>query len=302
LQNSAVIRLKEGRLAWYPPGAGDSLCFLDEESAREQLRAALGQPGANVYFAVPGADVTLFHREIGAAEKKHIDKSLPFMLEEGLAEDIEGLHFASEIQGKSDLVAAVCTRAKMQEWQTLLADFPNLRHWIPEPLLLPWQAGEWSLLIEETVAIVRTGSFAGYSIEPELLQSMLAATLVDSAAPETLIIYGQDQDADTALRPSGIVFSGAGETCIPPCCSVNRLHTRLICYRVIMRCVCHWPAGGNSGVLWPRWWPWLSVYSLQQATLSTPPLNVRMPSCASPWSAVIARLTPRVLWSMRKNS
>jgi len=204
LQNSAVIRLKEGRLAWYPPGAGDSLCFLDDEIAREQLRAVLGLPGANVYFAVPGADVTLFHREVSAAEKKHIGKSLPFMLEEGLAEDIEGLHFACEVQGKSDLAAAACTAAKMQEWQALLADFPAVRHWIPEPLLLPWQAGEWSLLIEQDMAIVRTGSFAGYSIEPELLPSMLAATLADSAAPGTLIIYGQDQDTDTARTPETV--------------------------------------------------------------------------------------------------
>ena len=36
MQNRAVIRLLEGRLAWYPPGAGEEPEWLDDELRRIQ--------------------------------------------------------------------------------------------------------------------------------------------------------------------------------------------------------------------------------------------------------------------------
>jgi len=205
LQNSAVIRLHKGRLAWYPPGSGESLSFDDDETARTQLQAAVGQPGTKVCFAVPAADVTLYALEIGAGERKHIGKSLPFMLEERLAADVDDLHFAWAIEGKTQLIAAVCSRGKMLEWQAALAECAPVAHWVPEPLLLPWQEGEWSLLIEQSTAIVRTGAFAGYGIELELLPAMLQATLDETPQPpRAVVVYGQNQENDCALVPAAI--------------------------------------------------------------------------------------------------
>jgi len=155
-----------------------------------------------VCFAAPGADVRLCQLDILPAEKKHIAKSLPFMLEEGLAEDIEDLHFARGMQGKSVVTAAICRREKMREWQTLLADFGGINRWIPEPLLLPWQEGEWCLVIERDKVMVRTGSFAGFSVEPGLLGPVLATTLAQSAdSPRAVVVYGQQQERDTELIP-----------------------------------------------------------------------------------------------------
>ena len=197
-----MIRIKAGRLAWYPPDTGGTLCFLDDELARKQLQLTASQPGARVCFAAPGADVTLFQMEISPQEKKHIGKSLPFMLEESVAADIEDLHFSCEMRDKTALTAAVCSHAKMLQWQGLLAEIAAVDHWVPEPLLLPWQLGEWSVLIESDVAIVRTGLCAGFSTEPELLPSMLQSMLGNGAAgPETVLIYGEDQQQDSLLVP-----------------------------------------------------------------------------------------------------
>jgi len=202
VQDCAVIRLTEGRLAWYPPGAGGAPRSLDDEALREQLKLTASQPGSTVCFAAPGADVRLCQLDILPAEKKHIAKSLPFMLEEGLAEDIEDLHFARGMQGKSVVTAAICRREKMREWQTLLADFGGINRWIPEPLLLPWQEGEWCLVIERDKVMVRTGSFAGFSVEPGLLGPVLATTLAQSAdSPRAVVVYGQQQEHDTELIP-----------------------------------------------------------------------------------------------------
>ena len=45
-------------------------------------------------FAAPAAQVRLLRLELGTGERKHIAQSLPFLLEEQVASDIEQLHFA----------------------------------------------------------------------------------------------------------------------------------------------------------------------------------------------------------------
>jgi len=203
VQDCAVIRLIDGGLAWYSPGAGDTPRPLDLEENREQLKVAVAQPGSTAYFAAPGTDVRLCQLAISPEEKKHIDKSLPFMLEEGIVAELDELHFASMMQGKSDLIAAVCANSKMHEWQALLADFDSINHWIPEPLLLPWQSGEWSIVIEASQALVRTGLFQGFAIELALLPAALESALqAGSGLPQAVIIYGLDQDVDTAYVPA----------------------------------------------------------------------------------------------------
>ena len=103
MQNTAVIRLIDDRLAWYPPGASEEPQWLDNDIARENLRAALAQRRVKLCFAAPGADVRLLAQSVSADERKHIGKSLPFMLEEQVAADIEELHFASCPLDKSRL-------------------------------------------------------------------------------------------------------------------------------------------------------------------------------------------------------
>jgi type II secretion system protein L len=87
----------------------------------------------------------------------------------------------------------------MQRWQKLLESFSGINSWITEPMLLPWQPGEWCVVIESDVAVVRTGFFEGFSIERELAVPMLAAANNKPELPEAIIVYGQDQEKDTAL-------------------------------------------------------------------------------------------------------
>ena len=59
MQQIAVIRLLDGRLAWYPPGASDEPVWLDNDTGRERLRASLAQRRGQTVFAAPGAEVRL---------------------------------------------------------------------------------------------------------------------------------------------------------------------------------------------------------------------------------------------------
>ncbi len=201
MHNSAVIRLVKGRLAWYAPGASDEPRWLDDEPARDALHAVMTEQRVAPCFAAPGADVRLLRIGLGSEEKKHVAKSLPFMLEERVVEDIDQLHFASVALDKLDLAVAVCGVGKMQEWQAALAGFPGIRLWLPEPLLLPWHNGEWCIVLEGDEAIVRFDQCGGFTIERDLLSTMLESLLAGQLEPGTVVFYGGDQAADTALLP-----------------------------------------------------------------------------------------------------
>jgi general secretion pathway protein L len=203
LYANTLVRLLDGELVWYPPGDGGSEA-LDSDEAIQRLQAFIGQSkGAS--FAVPGTDVILLRVEFSSAEKKHITKALPFTLEEQLIADIDEQHISSALLDSTSLCAAVCSQQKMLEWRQLLGDCPPLTHWVPEPLLLPWNAGEWVLVIEQNYAIVRTAECEGFCTELDLLPAMLTASLVDATpAPGTVILYGNDQDADSALLPQSL--------------------------------------------------------------------------------------------------
>jgi len=200
-----IIRLIDGQLVWYPPGTDSDPRPLDSDTERARLRQIASQPQGQLCFAVPGTDVTLLKVEFSAAEKKHIHKALPFTLEEQLIEDIDQLHFSTATIGKTSLCAAVCSSEKMRDWAALHEGLPAAKSWVAEPQLLPWQAGEWTLVLEEGYAIVRMGECEGFSIERELLSPMLVAAMAgNSTAPRAVIIYGQDQEADRALLPESL--------------------------------------------------------------------------------------------------
>lgn len=202
---STVIRLLDGHLVWYPPGADEGPIRIDSDEALAKLREWAAQPGDTLCFAAPGTEVTLLRVEFTAAEKKHIDKALPFTLEEQLASDIDELHFSTALVDKTCLGVAVCAREKMGDWQEQLAALPAVNQWIPEPQMLPWQSGEWTLVLEDQYAIVRTGNCEGFSIERELLPGLLEAALLgDAVKPQAVIVYGRDQVADGEMLPEPV--------------------------------------------------------------------------------------------------
>ncbi len=200
MRESAVIRLLDNTLVWYPPGSSDDPRSLEDEGEREQLAALAAARRAPVLFAVPGGDVSLREVSISAAEKRHIAKSLPFMLEDDFAGDVENLHFASRELDKLELGVAACTHDAMERWQALMEQLPSAAQWVPEPLLLPWRAGELCIVIEDQQLVVRSAANEGFTAERGLAASMLGTLPEDTA--DTVIVYGLDQAADTELLPT----------------------------------------------------------------------------------------------------
>ena len=137
--------------------------------------------------------------KIEAEERRHFSASLPFMLEEELSQDIDEVHFATCALDKLDFGVAVCSRENMETYQALLSPYPGVTQWLPEPLLLPWQEGEWCLVCEADRVIARVGGCEGFTVEREMLPVMLKALVTEVSSPTAIVIYGQDQESDVAL-------------------------------------------------------------------------------------------------------
>ncbi len=200
MQNLAVVRLLDDALAWYPPGAGEQPRLLDNPEEMARFRETLKSSRLQACFAAPGTEVRLLQLAVSPEEKKHLQQALPFLLEEQLAEDIEQLHFAFCPLDKNTVGVALCRNTTMVAWEELLADLPDLPQWLPEALLLPWQAGEWCLVLAADAVLVRSGACEGFTVEPELLPMLLSAAAED-APPQVIVAYGSDQERDLALIP-----------------------------------------------------------------------------------------------------
>lgn len=203
-ENLSVICLRDDRLCWLNAGQVFSLDDGETETLA-RLRLSLSQRDHNVVFAAPGGETRILELDVTPEERKHLDASLPFMLEESLSDNIDELHFSRLKLDRDRYVVAIVDRAVMQSWQEHLGEFASLVPWVPEALLLPGSHEEWTLVVEAESTLLRFGRGCGSRIENALLPTLLASLLTqdegasNQAIPKRIVVYGQDESADLAL-------------------------------------------------------------------------------------------------------
>ncbi|NJM13673.1 MAG: hypothetical protein HC889_19065, partial [Synechococcaceae cyanobacterium SM1_2_3] len=150
--------------------------------------------GASLILIAPGEAVTLHRALLPSPKRSTWARAIPYALEDQVAEDIETLHFAlSALPDGAHLPAAVVAHDALRGWldrcnQAGLTPTAI----VPEPLLLPWREGEWSVLLEPQRVVVRTGSWEGFATERDLLELLLNQALVEAgdAKPQRLRVWG----------------------------------------------------------------------------------------------------------------
>lgn len=163
--------------------------------------AATMSAGAKVTVILPASDVLLTSVNLPATNRRRMLSALPFALEDQLVDDVGDLHFALGTREKNGTVsAAVVALAKMREWITRLSAAgiqPDLL--LPETLALPYAQGQWTLLLEDGAAVLRTGPYSGLAIDPQNATDMLPLLVegMDDARPERMFIA----DARTTPQP-----------------------------------------------------------------------------------------------------
>ncbi|WOJ98417.1 type II secretion system protein GspL [Congregibacter brevis] len=196
-ENLSVVYLRDGDPYWLD--AGVTYALADEASgALERLSQSLAERDHGVVFAAPGSDVRLLELTVTPEEKKHLNTSLPFMLEESLSGNIEDVHFARNAIDKEQYAIAMVDKSSMTLWEGQLEALNAPLPWIPEPLLLPWTSSEWTMVIEAETTLLRYGRNAGTRIENTLLPTLVGA-LLEEDSPDRVIVYGDQESLDSSF-------------------------------------------------------------------------------------------------------
>jgi general secretion pathway protein L len=138
-----------------------------------------------VLLLLPGGDVTLAAPELPVRGASRIAQAVPFALEEQLASDVEGLHFAvgTRETGAAAVPVAVVARATMDRWLGACADagiHPDAAY--ADSMAVPATPGGTTLLLDGSALYVRGRDALPYVLDTESPTDALA--LVVGESPE----------------------------------------------------------------------------------------------------------------------
>ena len=139
--------------------------------------------GERLVLVAPGAAVTLHRVALPSRKRATWARAIPYALEEQLAEDVETSHFAlGNAPDGDELPVAVVSHATLRAWLETCSQAGLMPSAVlPEPLLLPWQEGDWSVLLDGPQAVVRTGRWEGFATERENLGLLLNLVLAEAS-------------------------------------------------------------------------------------------------------------------------
>ena len=208
----AVVRYdSSGVLVIQRLSVGDSALPVASPDGMALLNAFLEHDRNSVVFAVPSERVTFLERTVERAERKLLAQSLPYSLEERLAEDVDELHFAHRWLSEERIAVSVIRKSVLEEYQQEPA-IAALSHWIPDVLLLPSNTGQWVIVVEQDRCLARLSYSQAFVCHPNLLDTFLASSLAEGS-PAAVSIY-LDQQAEmpemsTALPVAPLVRKGS---------------------------------------------------------------------------------------------
>ena len=194
MQERLIIRLpathNTGPLPWFIQAADSPAVIASGELAEVSELKQLAQPAqrCQVTVAVPGQDAIIEQVTLPGGARRHLNKVVPFALEEEVANDIETLHFAWPPANRSltPLPVVVCAKSCMQQWQQWLSEAGiDADQWVVDYLLLPYAENEWHCLQLGDEVLVRTGRWQGFTLEQGLLAQL----------PALLQNLGQSEDS-----------------------------------------------------------------------------------------------------------
>jgi type II secretion system protein L len=144
-----------------------------------------------VVVGLPSDDVRSTLLKVSPEELKHLSKSLPYMMEEQVAEDVEELHFVASALGDEQFLVAFTRQDKMADWVEQLSFNDSLKVFGPEALCLPLEGDECCAVVDGDEVVLRWSDAHGARVDLSLL-----STVLDSLAeiPSGLVIYGTDRE------------------------------------------------------------------------------------------------------------
>ena len=175
--------------------------------------AAAEAAGQRVVVLAAGADCLLTRVSIPGRSRQKLLRAVPYVLEEQLSEEVDKLHFAVGTSMQAgEWPVVVIEKAYMDSLLAATGDAGlDVQQVVPEILAIPYTENETSVLVEQDIALVRTGSVAGYAADSDNLGMLLALQKVDEDEQLPALHLHVQQDS---LQPDTDGF--VGETRVQP--------------------------------------------------------------------------------------
>ncbi len=171
-------------------------------SSRGSLQeAASDSERARTTVLVPTSDVLFLSALIPKGSRQRVAQAIPYAVEEQYINEAEEMHFAQGERGEDDKMAlALISIEQMDSWTSQLQEVGIDPHiMVPDVLMLPHHPGDYSVVINNDVALVRTGLQSGFSVDCENLESVLKAEFSDREAEGTITVHLYAKSGQTAL-------------------------------------------------------------------------------------------------------
>ncbi|WP_257288581.1 type II secretion system protein GspL [Endozoicomonas sp. SESOKO2] len=133
-------------------------------------------PDTKTIALVPTELVSVHCLQVEGRLSKAVLKSLPFRLEDDLAEDVDDLHISVIAREGAQVYLSVVAHSKMAFWcEAMNQSGLKVKTMIPEALALPWTEGECSALAMDERWILRDSRWQWAACDPSWLSFYLAA-------------------------------------------------------------------------------------------------------------------------------
>jgi general secretion pathway protein L len=178
--------------------ATDQVEWLAEDASVQQgclAEMASYVNNSRPILIIPGESLLLTQAKVPGRQRATRTKAVPYALEDNLAEEVENLHFAiGELLMERDIPVAVVRHHTLQSWlETCTQEGITPAAVVPDILLLPYEDGAWSLLVENERAVLRIGPWQGFASERDNLPLLLQLALAEASekAPQRLQVWGE---------------------------------------------------------------------------------------------------------------
>ncbi len=211
MSETLVIRLRATE------GAQASWLIVDANGARSgpvqsgPLADALGVAQQRaVVLLLPGSEVTLAEPELPLRGGARLAQAVPFALEEQLASDVDGLHFAigARATGAAATPVAVVSRHLMDRWIEACESaglHPDAAY--ADTAVVPATAGGSTILFDGDTLHVRREGSVPFALDADLLADSIALAVDGAGTPGGHVVffaapddYERHREAIEALR------------------------------------------------------------------------------------------------------
>jgi general secretion pathway protein L len=159
-----------------------------------------------VLLVLPVLRLLVTQVQIPARRSAVAARALPWALEEHLLAPANSDHILLGPQTPAGWTALAVAREWLDPWLAELARSGiQVAHWVPEQWLLPWQEGEWSLLVEGETCLLRHAVTLGLRLDLDALEGVLAAQAEPAPGIHLLGRMRETQPVAARLRALGRV-------------------------------------------------------------------------------------------------